>query len=1457
MNSCKCLLTLVAKLSFVLFTMSENVQQAIVRSGLTSFKIVSSAIFPSLPVPHLSSSLSNVKSSQSSEDVSHFSTDILQSSESTNPLSSLLDTELLQSSEKVSHFSTDILQSSESTNTLSSLLDTELLQSSEKVSHFSTDILQSSESTNTLSSLLGAELLQSSEKVSHFYTDILQSSEGANHLSSLLDEELLQSSENTNLLSSLLDAELLQFSTTILQPASTKRLLNTNLLRQIMSVKHDNTYKKQFNTSNKISFISSVPSDLVSSTVTEDNRKYGYISLTLGAPNQIVNVVDKIAEASKPYNNFFVIQDLSNLFHMMELSETEVRVTENSRLYSIIHNSITNPLLSIVNDDVIIGKKDSSVSSNPEPSIYQSFMFLGSEKDDSSVSSNPEPSIYQSFIFLGSRENDFSVSSNPEPSIYKSFMFSGSRENDSSVSSNPEPSIYRSFMFLGSEKDDFSVSSNPEPSIYQSFIFLGSRENDFSVSSNPEPSIYKSFMFSGSRENDSSVSSNPEPSIYQSFMFLGSEKDDSSVSSNPEPSIYQSFIFLGSEEDDSRGSFFTNEFHKLIRPTSSAVLTPDEVDYSKDDSSIDKISILEILEKQTSTVKLYRGLQSSHVNNRDPTKFPVTNINDNDSHVNTMNPFHVNTINPFRLLSLRFTEDVDDGLDSDIEPTESDSMLLGLDREKTKLKTEEALLDISSSSSYLFEEPSYHESLFTFPSVGEDPTDITAPSYSSTLMSNMKRFSHFPTENYHLLLRISNISSNAVRTMLKSPLPLNILKTISTPYVQSSHAFGPEILNSRLVTQKNDFIPTAPFTGLAPVFYLNSRPSQVSNAKKGKEPEVITEPIKFYFTVTHSTGRSGISKEREQGDSIVQNEHVVSDSKIGNKNTTDVNVYNFRSELSVRESDVKFIHTNSGESILETRSETNQFLSPQDLGPTKNRNYEEIVTVYGSGTLSDDTTKRTSRWSFPTGRPYVVPIDIEDVRPFVGSGPSDGLIGNNNTPRFPSGKRGQNHQTRPGVEPPLHKAPFRPRPPIIRIDTCIIGDASSCDVTLNEWCKTELGISACHCRPGYARPGARGPSVVSFLLVMKADRLDNDNMKFSQLYHNPNSQEFQLLEYEAENALSSLFPSTTLAKEFLGVKVNTFYNIGGIFLVNATVKLKETETTKRTSVKQQLKNELNKVINQKTEDSQLHIEEPLSPVPLVEDFDECADIDTNDCSKNGYCVNELGSFQCHCKPGFSDKFKNDRWKAGRHCQACSSEFCNNHGVCVVSKGTAVCKCSDNYMGTHCEIDREVLGVALGASIAAAIIIIVALICLYIWNRRSDKNEERMGTSRSSRIGQIYNYGNKSSTPRRSNGLSVEDRLRWHQITDTVGHVYEPHHAVKQLRTSVSPIQHHVYAAPTSIHSPVSDENHQSRPLRPSSRAPHLSESSGPYHNANQTSRDEHSSNVNQGYVFWKPRSYFS
>lgn len=36
----------------------------------------------------------------------------------------------------------------------------------------------------------------------------------------------------------------------------------------------------------------------------------------------------------------------------------------------------------------------------------------------------------------------------------------------------------------------------------------------------------------------------------------------------------------------------------------------------------------------------------------------------------------------------------------------------------------------------------------------------------------------------------------------------------------------------------------------------------------------------------------------------------------------------------------------------------------------------------------------------------------------------------------------------------------------VRIDTCIVGDDSTCDIAQNEICKTDVGVSSCHCRPG-------------------------------------------------------------------------------------------------------------------------------------------------------------------------------------------------------------------------------------------------------------------------------------------------------------------------------------------------------------------------------------------------------
>lgn len=45
----------------------------------------------------------------------------------------------------------------------------------------------------------------------------------------------------------------------------------------------------------------------------------------------------------------------------------------------------------------------------------------------------------------------------------------------------------------------------------------------------------------------------------------------------------------------------------------------------------------------------------------------------------------------------------------------------------------------------------------------------------------------------------------------------------------------------------------------------------------------------------------------------------------------------------------------------------------------------------------------------------------------------------------------------------------RPSVPPVRIDTCIVGDDTTCNSDQGEVCRTESGVSSCVCRSGYAR----------------------------------------------------------------------------------------------------------------------------------------------------------------------------------------------------------------------------------------------------------------------------------------------------------------------------------------------------------------------------------------------------
>lgn len=153
-------------------------------------------------------------------------------------------------------------------------------------------------------------------------------------------------------------------------------------------------------------------------------------------------------------------------------------------------------------------------------------------------------------------------------------------------------------------------------------------------------------------------------------------------------------------------------------------------------------------------------------------------------------------------------------------------------------------------------------------------------------------------------------------------------------------------------------------------------------------------------------------------------------------------------------------------------------------------------------------------------------------------------------PTKPSPTTTPQKQTSPKPNAPLVTHPtrshYRPRPqqPPVRIDTCIVGDDTTCDMAQNEKCKTDAGVSSCHCRPGknhyidrrfleeifsnfvhftgFARRKHREPcrKVVSILMSMRVDKFYERRIIWDKTLTDPNSEAFGHLSYEAIRAVN-------------------------------------------------------------------------------------------------------------------------------------------------------------------------------------------------------------------------------------------------------------------------------------------------------------------------------------------------
>lgn len=198
---------------------------------------------------------------------------------------------------------------------------------------------------------------------------------------------------------------------------------------------------------------------------------------------------------------------------------------------------------------------------------------------------------------------------------------------------------------------------------------------------------------------------------------------------------------------------------------------------------------------------------------------------------------------------------------------------------------------------------------------------------------------------------------------------------------------------------------------------------------------------------------------------------------------------------------------------------------------------------------------------------------------------------------------------------------------------------------------------------------------------------------------------------------------TPFSDEFMEGRVNNIYQgnpaqgMAGVF-VNLTLMIDENKETLNPQLRGDIQRHLLGVIlrrNNNIGNSALYVESPPGSISAVQDLDECLSNDHNDCHPEASCTNVWGSFRCECHSGFRDLYVDQPNRAGRQCLTCSDTFCNNRGICSFnSAGNQVCACKGSYYGSTCEIDGEVLFVAVGASIAAIIIIILTLVCLIMW-----------------------------------------------------------------------------------------------------------------------------------------------
>ncbi|KAK2720205.1 uncharacterized protein LOC136036316 isoform X2 [Artemia franciscana] len=296
----------------------------------------------------------------------------------------------------------------------------------------------------------------------------------------------------------------------------------------------------------------------------------------------------------------------------------------------------------------------------------------------------------------------------------------------------------------------------------------------------------------------------------------------------------------------------------------------------------------------------------------------------------------------------------------------------------------------------------------------------------------------------------------------------------------------------------------------------------------------------------------------------------------------------------------------------------------------------------------------------------------------------------------------------------------------LRIDTCLEGDDSTCEV--GETCNTDKYGASCVCRTGWGRKNLRLGCVelINLALSLKVDRFSGRPLTFKKDYADPLSSGYKELKDETKLAIDSLL-ARSLLPLYMDSKVMGFMEYKDRMAANITVSFEASPITSSPSFRSELQRQITNTIegfSNRLGSSQLFVEGSQSPVIAIDDIDECQ-IGLHDCPHNANCRNKIGSFYCACKIGFVDKKDLDQRMTGRFCvpATCSNDYCNKRGECRMEGARKVCLCRGSFGGAQCDIDKEVVGVAAGASATAILIIILTLVGLCWWSKKWRRDQD--------------------------------------------------------------------------------------------------------------------------------------